>query len=269
MFLPTSNLQSTKTKVGIVGVGAIGSAVAKALIEGIPGLTLHAVSDPAPSFNAPCPNIPQTDLVQQCDLIIECLPPHLVAALTQLCLDHNKDMIMISPSALLINPELESQIKVKNSRLIVPSGALSGIDGVSSLKHLGIKSARIITTKKPQGYAGAPYITDNAVDLSTITTSTQLFQGNARKAATGFPANVNVAATLSLAGIGADNTQVEIWADPQIKGNRHEIEVQGEFSTIRSIIENTPDPQNPKSSMLAAQSIVATLHNLTGNLIII
>lgn len=263
------SIKDTGYKVGIVGLGAIGSAVAKALIDGIDGMHLHAISDPAPSTDTPCPNLSQDDLVQQCDLVIECLPPNLVADLTRLCLTHEKDMIMISACALLINPELESQIKVKNSRIIVPSGALSGIDGVSSLKHLGIKSARITTTKKPQGYVGAPYITQNNVDLSAITTPTQIFKGNAQDAATGFPANVNVAATLSLAGIGPQNTQVEIWADPAITGNRHDIEVVGEFSTIRSIIENTPDPKNPKSSMLAAQSIVATLHNMTGQLIIV
>lgn len=262
-------MKNKAIKIGIVGVGAIGGAVAKALIAGIPGFTLHAISDPNPSVDCPCPNLSDADLVDQCDLIIEALPPHLVSALTRLCLDKEKDLIMISACALLITPELISQIRVKNSRVIVPSGALSGIDGVSSLKHLGIKSARITTTKKPQGYAGAPYIADNNIDLSAITTPTQIFEGNALDAAKGFPANVNVAATLSLAGIGAQDTQVQIWADPDIKGNKHHIEVEGEFSKIQSIIENTPDPQNPKSSMLAAQSIIATLHNMTGQLIIV
>ena len=107
------------------------------------------------------------------------------------------------------------------------------------------------------------------IDLSQIKTRTKIFEGNAIEASKGFPANVNVAATLSLAGIGAENTNVEIWADPEATGNSHAIIVEGEFSTIKATVENMPDPANPKSSMLAAQSIVTCLEDMNNALVVL
>ncbi len=258
------------TTVGIAGLGALGSAVARALLnDNITGLELIAASETNPSGEFDLPLMSFEELTQQCDLIIECLPPQAVKELATLALDAGKDLIMITSSALLIHPEILDHHDPKKSRIIIPSGALAGIDGVSSLKHLGIKSASIATTKKPQGFGGAPYIVQNNIDLSTITEKQCLFKGNALEAAKGFPANVNVAATLSLAGIGAQHTDVEIWADPEIKGNTHTIKVQGEFSTITATVENTPDPNNPKSSMFAAQSIVATLRALSDPFVVL
>jgi aspartate dehydrogenase len=257
------------TKVGIAGIGALGSAVAKALINGIDGFDLVAISDPNPIIECNIPNLPFEELVKKSDLVIECLPPSQIPPLLNLVLKHEKDMIMISACALLINPEFEAQIRSSKSRVIVPSGALAGIDGVSSLKQMGITNASIASTKKPLAYDGAPYITQNNIDLTAIKEKTRLFSGNAIEAAKGFPANLNVAATLSFAGIGAEKTKVEIWADPQINGNQHEITIEGEFSTINCRIKNTPDPQNPKSSMLAAQSIIATLRNMKEQLVIV
>lgn len=268
MFLNRSQ-QEKPVKVGVVGVGAIGSAVCTALMGGIDGFILHAISDPAPSIGVPCPNLDQDALLDCCDLIIEALPPAAAQGLARACLAAQKDMIMISACALLTAPDLLDQARVSVTRIIVPSGALSGIDGVSALRHLGIKRASIASTKKPLAYDGAPYIVNNDIDLDSITEKTQLFAGNALEAAQGFPANLNVAATLSLAGIGAQATQVEIWADPAIQGNRHHITVEGEFSTLTSTIENKPDPKNPKSSMLAAQSIVAVLSNMSAPLIVL
>ena len=109
----------------------------------------------------------------------------------------------------------------------------------------------------------------NDTDLSAIHDPTRIFAGNALEAAAGFPANVNVAATLSLAGIGPERTQVEIWADPQAQGNTHAIEVTSEFSTFRASIENTPDPANPKSSMLTAKSIIRILRDQKDALVVL
>ncbi len=259
------------TTIGIAGLGAIGSAVAKTLTQGagIKGFELIAASETTPSEKFDIPTLSFSELAERCDLIIECLPPEVTPELVKTVLKAGKDLIIISSSALIIHPEILDNHDPEKSRIIVPSGALIGIDGVSSLKHLGIKSASIASTKKPMGFADAPYITQNNIDLAAITEKTCLFKGNALEAATGFPANVNVAATLSLAGIGAERTQVEIWADPNIIGNGHKITVQGEFSTIIASVESTPDPANPKSSMLAAQSIVATLRTLSDPLVVL
>lgn len=255
--------------VGIAGLGAIGKAVYKSLENGIDGLSLKAVSELSPPSNLSVPNLSFEKLCQECDLIIECLPPAQVPELCKHSFACGKDIIVISACALLMFPEVLKQHKASKSRIFVPSGALIGMDGVTALAHLGIKSAHIATNKKPAGYEGAPYITEQNIDLSTITERTRLFQGNALEAAKAFPANVNVAATLSLAGIGPENTQVEIWADPDAKGNAHEIFVESEFSTMSARVENRPDPSNPKSSMLAAQSIIALLHGMSAPLVVL
>jgi len=250
-------------KVGIAGIGAIGGAVLKALDQGVDGLSLGAVSDPktqdSVDFDA---------LIAQSDLIIECLPAGQVPALAKKVFAANKDIIFISSAALLIYPDITKQLEQSKSRAYLPSGALCGLDGVTAMKEMGIKSSKIASTKPPLGFTGAPFIVENKVDLSAITEKTMIFEGNALDAAKGFPANINVAATLSLAGIGATNTRVEIWADPAATGNAHEITVKSDYSTLVSRIENQPDPANPKSSVLAAQSIVATLRNMHNALII-
>ncbi len=271
-------------KIGIAGMGAIGSAVARALIEGIEGYALTHASDLSPpplESLLPPPSHSSTtmppqfnyvkfnDLAKACDLIIEALPPTAVPALTDEVFSHGKDLILISSCALLMFPEILTHPRRKNSRIIVPSGALIGLDGVSSLAQMGIKSARIASTKPPRGLAGAPHITAQNINLESITQKTMLFSGNALEAAKAFPANVNVAATLSLAGIGPENTQVEVWADPEAVGNSHKIEVIGEFSRMTARVENTPDPANPKSSMLAAQSIISILKKMSAPLVVL
>ncbi|MGB4056992.1 MAG: aspartate dehydrogenase domain-containing protein [Alphaproteobacteria bacterium] len=258
-------------KIGIAGLGAIGGAVARALTtgDGICDMTLEAVSDvrpDAPTFGAP--NVTFEDLAARCDLVVECLPPDAVPSLTKAVLPKNREMILISASALLLHPEIMDHLRVSKGRILVPSGALAGIDGVRAMAQIGIKKARIATTKKPIGFTGAPFIMNNNIDLSRIDKKRLLFSGNALEAAKGFPANINVAVTLSLAGIGPEKTAVEIWADPLAKGNIHEIEVQSTYSTITARVENQPDPANPKSSMLAAQSIVALLRGMTEPLVV-
>jgi aspartate dehydrogenase len=256
-------------KIGIAGMGALGSAVARALVNGIDGYTLEAASDITPKAEFNVPYVDFDELCQRCDLIIETLPPKIVPDLLDKVFKHEKDVILISSCTLILFPEILEQKRSKNSRIIVPSGAISGLDGVASLAQSGIKSAQIATTKKPLGYAGAPHITENNIDLSTITGKTRLFKGNALEASKAFPANINVAATLSLAGIGPERTQVEVWADPEIAGNTHEITVTGEYSTITGRVQNLPDPANPKSSMLAAQSIIAVLRKMSAPLVVL
>ncbi len=256
-------------KIGIAGLGAIGSTVASALIEGIDGYHLFAVSERECTNNFGVPCVDFNTLAKTCDLIIEALPPTAVPELCSAVFKHEKDLIMISSSTAILYPEILEQNRFKQGRIIIPSGAVCGLDGIGALKQAGIKSARIASTKKPAGLKGAPYIIEHNIDLDTIKSKTKIFEGNALEAAKGFPANVNVAATLSIAGIGAEKTNVEVWADPDIIGNTHEIEVIGEYSRITSKVENTPDPANPKTSMLAAYSIIAVLKKLQSPIAII
>tara|TARA_R110001592_G_scaffold79054_1_gene236721 strand:+ start:50890 stop:51678 length:789 start_codon:yes stop_codon:yes gene_type:complete len=257
-------------KIGIVGIGAIGSAVAKKLTsaEGLYGFELGCISDPDPKVHFGVDNVSIDALVAQSDLIIECLPARCVPDLAEATFRANKDIIFISSAALLLYPQIVDNLKQSKSRAYLPSGALCGLDGVIAMREMGIESSKIASFKPPKGFSGAPFIVENDIDLDQITQKTLIFEGNALDASRGFPANVNVAATLSLAGIGAQDTRVEIWADPAATGNAHQITVTSAYSTLTSRIENMPDPANPKSSVLAAQSIVATLRNMNSALVI-
>lgn len=254
-------------KVGIAGVGALGSIVAKALINGMDGYTLVGVSDVhKPAFAVPL--MPFDELADSADIVVECLPPVIVPDLAKAVLGKGKILILISSSALLLYPEIQ-EYAIAPGRIIVPSGALSGLDAVSALKQGGIDSAVIRTTKPPKGLIGAPFVTVNNIDLENLASAKKIFSGNAFEAARAFPANVNVAATLSYAGLGPEKTIVEVWADPAAKGNSHEITVKGGSSTITSRVENLPDPSNPKSSMLAGYSIISVLKKLNDSVTVV
>lgn len=257
-------------KVGVAGIGAIGRAVCRALRDesGIDGYVLHRVSDVKSVPDISAANVDFETLAKECDLIVECLPAAQVPPLADAAFAHGRDLILISSAALLLYPEILEKQKGSGSRIYVPSGALAGLDGVKAMREMGIERALIASIKPPKGFEGAPYIIEQNIDLGAIKEKTLIFSGNALDASKAFPANVNVAATLSLAGVGPVRTEVEVWADPAAKGNTHEITVSTRFSTLHSRIENMPDPANPKSSVLAAQSIVAMLRDMSRAVVI-
>src|SRR5690606_33696989 len=120
-----------------------------------------------------------------------------------------------------------------------------------------------MTTRKPvAGLLGAPYLEQNGIDISGITAPTRVFSGTARDAAKGFPANVNVAVALSLAGIGPDRTTIEIWADPTVARNTHRIVVESDSSRLDMTIENIPS-ENPRTGRITPLSVLAALRKLT------
>ena len=133
-------------KVGIVGVGAIGTAVAKALINGIDGFTLDCLSDvhSIDSFDVICTDI--DTLIQRVDLVIECLPANIVPELAGKVFQQNKDIIFISSAALLLYPQIVDDLKSSDSKAYLPSGALCGLDGVLAMQEMGIVSSKIAST---------------------------------------------------------------------------------------------------------------------------
>lgn len=255
-------------KIGVAGCGALGTIVCQALHDGIDGYEFVAVSDlGTPNFSVP--NVSFAELAEKCDLVVECLPPKIVPELAQEVLSRGKNLMMISACALLLSPEINDIAASSKGRIMVPSGAIAGLDAIMALGCAEIDRVTIATTKHPRGLKGAPHIVSNDINLEELTKNTRIFQGNALEAAKAFPANVNVAATLSLAGIGPERTQVEVWADPNAQGNRHDITVNGGTSVIKTSVENLPDPSNPKSSMLAGYSIVAALKKQTAMITVV
>ena len=160
-------------------------------------------------------------------------------------------------------------IQKLTARLFIPSGAICGIDGVKAANIEKITSATITSTKNPKGFEGAPYIVKNNINLGNIKKKTVIFEGNAEEAVKAFPQNVNVSATLSMAGIGPKKTKVKVIADPEAKTNMHEIEVAGTFGKLYTRTENVVSPLNPKTSHMAVLSACATLKRLTGHIKIV
>jgi aspartate dehydrogenase len=162
--------------------------------------------------------------------------------------------------------DLVERAKETGARLVLPTGALIGLDAVRAAAEGEIASVTLETRKPPRGLAGAPYLVDNDISVEHLNTAKKVFEGNAREAAKGFPANVNVAAALSLAGIGPDRTSVQIWADPEVTRNTHTIRVEADSARFTMTIENIPTEENPKTGKITALSVIATLRRLTAPL---
>jgi aspartate dehydrogenase len=147
----------------------------------------------------------------------------------------------------------------------VPTGALLGLDAVAAAAEGTIHSVRMITRNPPNGLAGAPYLVRNKISVDGLNAAKCVFSGTARDAAAGFPENVNVVAALSLAGIGPDRTTIEIWADPAVRRNCHNIEVDADSACFSLAIENIPS-ENPKTGRITALSVIAALRKLNAPL---
>ena len=176
-----------------------------------------------------------------------------------------KKVVVLSAGALLANEYLVRMAAQTGGTIIVPTGALIGLDAVIAAAEGTIHSVRMVTRKPPKGLEGAPYLVEHNIDLSNVTEPLKVFTGNARDAARGFPANLNVVVALSLAGIGPDKTTLEIWADPTVTRNVHRIEVDSDSALMSMTIENIPS-ENPKTGRITAQSVIALLRKMTAPL---
>ena len=257
------------TRVAIGGLGAIGRVLARKLADGIPGLALAcaAARDQAKARawleaeRISCPLVEPEAFPAHADLAIECAPAAVLERICRPMLEAGKQVIVLSAGALLPRPELIELAKARGGQIIVPTGALLGLDAVAAAAEGRINSVRMITRKPPGGLAGAPYLEANGISVERLNGPKRVFAGTARDAAAGFPANVNVAAALSLAGIGPDRTMMEIWADPSVDRNCHTIEVDSDSARFTLSIENIPS-ENPKTGRITALSVLAALRKL-------
>src|SRR5262249_48746532 len=165
----------------------------------------------------------------------------------------------------LENWDLGERARERGARILVPTGALVGLDAVRAAAEGTIRSVRMVTRKPPAGLVGAPYLIERKISLAGLRAAQKVFEGSAREGARGFPANVNVAASLSLAGIGPDKTQLEIWADPAIDRNVHTIESEAEKARFSRDIQNVPS-ENPRTGRIVALSVMALLSGLVSEL---
>jgi aspartate dehydrogenase len=261
-----SKRSSETLRVAIAGLGPIGKKVAEALDQGIEGLTLAAVSAQNPEkhhnwlggLKASPQVLPIAGLCDVADIVIECAPAKLLRSIVAPFVEKGKTAIVLSVGALLENEDLIDLARQNGGQIVVPTGALIGLDAVTAAAVGEIHSVRMVTRKPVQGLAGAPFLVENNIDIETIKEPLKIFDGTARQAAKGFPANLNVAVALSLAGIGPDRTRLEIWADPALTRNVHRVEVDSDSARFSMSIENIPS-DNPKTGRITALSVIALL----------
>jgi aspartate dehydrogenase len=257
------------TRVAIAGLGAIGRVLARRLVAGMPGLVLTAVAtrgrEKAQGWldaeGIRCPLVEPEAFPDYADLAIECAPAAVLERICRPMLEAGKAVMVLSAGALLERPDLIELAKTHGGQIIVPTGALLGLDAVTAAAEGQIQSVRMTTRKPPRGLAGAPYLEANGISVEGLNEAKRVFSGSARAAAAGFPANVNVAAALSLAGIGPDRTEVEIWADPGVDRNCHRIDVDSDSARFSLTIENIPS-ENPRTGRITALSVLAALRKL-------
>jgi aspartate dehydrogenase len=255
--------------VGVAGVGAIGRKVCAALDAGIVGCTLAGVTardrEKAGRFlkelATPVPFLDLDGLVAASDVVVEASTQAHLAEIAPRALAAGKDLIVLSGGGLLGREDWVGLARANGCRILVPSAAIAGLDGVKGARVGAITAVTMETRKPPRGLEGAPWIVQQKIDLAALTAETLVFEGSATEACRAFPANVNVVAALSLAGIGPEKTRIRVYAVPGMTMNQHRIRVEGEFGRLAIEVENVPS-ENPRTGKLSYLSTIALLRDL-------
>lgn len=260
-------------RVGLIGCGAIGSELAAAVDARRVDAKLVAVfdvyTDVANKLAAKLRHRPivarnlKEFVATKMDVVVEAASQEAVRRYAAKVLERHDVMIM-SVGALLggkLYNRLRRIAEKNGRRIYLPSGAIAGIDAIRSSRHL-LKDVTLTTTKNPKGLRGAPFLKSRRIDLAKIRKAKIIYEGRAEEAVKLFPANINVAAALSLAGIGGRKTRVRIIADPRARHNIHEITARGSFGEMRFTMKNIPSPRNPKTSYLAVLSAIECLRSI-------
>ena len=256
-------------------MGTIGRKVAKALDQGtVPGVQITALNSrdlvKAEAFSQTLATHPRVvdlgDLPGLCDLLIEAASADAVEATVKTALESGKPVMVLSCGALLDRPDLIEMARKQKVTIHVPSGAIFGLDGLLAAAAGEIESVTMISRKPPEGLRGAPGVEMAGVDLNDLTSPTVLYEGPVLEGFRLFPANINVSAAISMAGIGPRRTRIQVIADPSVTRNIHEVVVTGEFGRMELRIENVPSDDNPRTGRLTALSVLAYLRQLTSPL---
>ncbi len=268
-------------KVGLIGCGAIGSELALAVDSGRIDAELKAVFDIYPESASrlaarlrtkpiAARNIEEF-VASDLDIVVEAASQDAVRRYARLVLERNHDLMIMSIGALLdpgLYDDLRGIAEKHGRRIYLPTGAIAGIDAIRSVRHL-LKEIMLTTTKSPRALEGAPFFQKHRIDLRKIKKARVIYEGRAEEAVKLFPANVNVAAVLSLAGTGGRKTKVRIVADPKVRTNIHEIAARGRFGTMHFRVDNIPSPANPKTSYLAVLSAIECLRSICDDRIMV
>ncbi len=258
-------------KIGLLGCGVIGTQIALAIDSGtIPAQLTQIYDQSKESSNKLVSKLKNKPTIVEnshllssgpIDLVVEAASQQAVKDVALSILQNKKDMMIMSVGALLdesIFEVLYEACKEFKKQILLPSGAIAGLDAIKSVKD-ELTSLTLVTTKHPKSFKGANFFENSNINLDSIKKQTTIFEGNAFEAVKLFPANINVAALLSLTGLGSKNTKVMIVADPSTDKNTHNILANGKFGKLSITVENLPDSDNPKTSRLAILSAIQTL----------
>jgi len=265
-------------RVGIIGYGSIGKEIIAATSRNeIPNARIVALFDKESTvFNkvdydngelnlfSDFDEFYNSDIYSNIDIIMECASKGAIKEYGKKIIDSKKDLIVLSVGAFSDEKyliELQNLSNLNNTKILIPTGAIAGLDSIRSVKKY-LNTLTIVTTKNPKSLIGAPYFKTSKIRIDEILKETVLFEGNAVDAIELFPANVNVAVSVALAGIGLVKTQVKIVADPTLSVNKHEIVGEGTFGKIQIVVQNIPSPSNPRTSYLASLSAIECLRGL-------
>lgn len=199
------------------------------------------------------------------ELAIECAGHAAVAQYGEACITSGSDFFVTSVGALTdgaLLKRLTDAARVHLGKLLIPAGAIGGVDALAAARCGGLSRVHYSSRKAPSAWRGTP--AEQMIDLDGLQEATEFWRGDAGDAARLFPQNANVAATIALAGLGFERTEVSLSADPAAPGNIHVIEAEGAFGRMRVEMQGKPLPSNPKTSTLAALSVLRAINNRTG-----
>ena len=261
------------TRVGVGGLGPVGTGLARRIAEGLDGYTLSAVSAKnldraatlARTLGPDVAVVRAAAMATHADLIVECAPSAIFREIAHPVLSTGRQLVVLSSGALLDSWDLVDTARRAGGQILIPTGALLGLDAVQAAAQGHLRSVRMTTRKPVSSVIGAPFLAGRQDELLAITEPLLLFSGTAREAAAGFPANLNVAVALSLAGLGPDQTSLEVWADPSLDRNTHHIQVESDSADFSMSIANVPS-ENPKTGLITALSVIALLRKLAAPL---
>lgn len=262
-------------KICVIGCGAIGTTIARA-VEEMPDIHITYLTDRSQECATRLqertkkviyvPDI--VPVLPEIRLVVEAASQDAARYYVPLALSAGVDVLIMSVGVFQ-DEEFQSDAfrlaKRKSAKMYMPSGAIGGIDALAAASLEGMDEVTLTTTKPPSAFAQSEYLESKGIIPSEIRVRTEIFRGSAREAIKHFPQNINVAATISMAGIGFEKTQIRIVCDPQVKTNEHNLKAKGRFGELDMVTRNVPSPRNPKTSYLAALSAISAIKKITGH----
>lgn len=260
--------------VTLIGYGAIGQAICRRLQGGASVVVTHVVvreqrvAEVQSALIAAGSNAKAVSAVpSSAKLVLECAGHEALTAHVLGALSAGMECAVMSVGALAkhgLPEQLIDAAQKGNTQVHLLSGAIGGVDALAAARLAGLVEVIYTGRKPPLGWKGS--VAEGVVDLATLTQATVIFEGTAREAALAFPKNANVAATVSLAGLGLDATRVRLIADPAVTDNIHEIQARGEFGEMQVTMRGKPLTDNPKTSALTVLSALRFLQNKASGL---